>query len=183
MSELTGLTGLYPDLRVNGEELAWYWEQADRLGLAVTLNLGRIGSRSYQTDAVEEVATRYPRARIVIAHLAHLPLANSENERSNALWQEQILLGRHENISFDTSSLPALGVDDYPFPTALRYIRQAAELVGADKLMWGSDIPSMLCHATYQQLLNMLVLRSGLTEQQLEEILGETAQQVYLPTS
>ena len=30
MSEPVGFLGLYPDLRLDGEEMAWIWEEADR---------------------------------------------------------------------------------------------------------------------------------------------------------
>ena len=183
LSEPTGLTGLYPDLKIAGEEMAWILEQAERLELTVSLNLGTVGSRAYQTEEVATVVQRYPRLQLVIAHLAHPPLANPVDRRANELWLEQIDLGKHLNVWFDTSGLPAIGVEDYPYPTAMRYIRRAAGRIGADKLMWGSDIPAMLCHATYPQLITMFALHSGLNDHQVEKILGATADQVYFRAS
>lgn len=182
MSEPTGLVGLYPDLQINGDEMAWYWEQAERLRLVLILNLGRTDTDAYQTEAVREMVERYPQVRVVIAHLAHPPLTDPGNGQSNARWQAQIELGRYPNVWFDASGLPSLGLEDYPFPTALRYVRQAVELAGADKLIWGSDIPGQLCQATYPQLLNMFALHSGLNDEQLEKILSGTANAVYWGT-
>jgi predicted TIM-barrel fold metal-dependent hydrolase len=179
LSESTGLVGLHPDLRLSGEELSWYWEQAERFGLALAVNLGRVGMRAYQTAELKELVERYPGAKTVIVHLAHPPLTEPESDQSNSQWEAQVLLARYANVWLDTSGLPSLGVEDFPFPTALRYIRSAVELVGAEKLLWGSDIPWQFCHATYQQLLNMVAIHCGLTTGQLAMVLGETAKKVY----
>jgi predicted TIM-barrel fold metal-dependent hydrolase len=179
LSETTGLVGLHPDLRMGSEELAWYWEQAERMGLTLAVNLGRIGTLGYQTAELQDLVERYPGARTVIVHLAHPPLTAPGNEEANARWEQQVLLGRHANVWLDTSGLPALGVEDYPFPTALQYIRRAVELVGAEKFMWGSDIPSQFCYATYPQLVHMVAMHVGLADEQLALILGETARKVY----
>jgi len=182
ISEKTGLTGLHPDMQLEGEQMAWYWEQAEQLGMTVAINLGRIGTRSYQTDALQAIVQRHPRAKFVITCLAHPPLADPQDQQSNTQWQQQVMLAKETNVWLDTAGLPALGVQDYPFPTALKYILLAVELVGADKIMWGSDVPSQLCHATYPQLVNLLALHSRLNDYQLEKILGSNANEVYLST-
>jgi predicted TIM-barrel fold metal-dependent hydrolase len=180
-SEATGLSGLQPELHLDGDEMTWFWEQADRLGLVLNLNLGRPNTPSYQTDALRMLVERFAQARVVIAHLAHPPLTDPGNEQTNNLWREQAALARFPNVWLDISGLPSLGLEDYPFPTALRYIREAVGLVGAEKLIWGSDVPGQLCHATFPQLFNMFALHSGLDDGQLQQIFGETARRVYWP--
>jgi predicted TIM-barrel fold metal-dependent hydrolase len=179
LSETTGLAGLHAGLRINSEEVAWYWEQAERFELVLAVNLGRVGMDAYQTAALLELIERFPGAKTVIAHLAHPPLTEPESDDRITQWEEQVLLGRHANVWLDTSGLPALGIEDFPFPTALQFIRRAVELVGAEKLMWGSDVPWQFCHATYHQLLNMVAIHGGFAAGQLAMILGETAKTVY----
>lgn len=75
LTEPTGLTGRYSDMRLDAPEHRWLFEAAEKDGLVVTLDLGKIGSRAYQTDAVAVIAERHPDLHIVIAHLAQPPIA------------------------------------------------------------------------------------------------------------
>ena len=183
MTEPAGFTGLYPGLRLDGEEMEWIWEEADRRNLVVTLDLGGPRTRSYQTDAVRKVLERHPSLRVVIAHLAQPPIARVHDDALNRLWEEQILLGRDFNVWFDTAALPwhcSQAGEDYPYPTACRYIQRAAELIGAEKIMWGTDIPGLLTHATYLQLLD--VVRRHCTffsDEEMTKVLGASAETLY----
>ena len=114
-SEATGLCGLHPDARLDTPDIAWLWDALERLGWVLTLDLGAIGSRSYQTDAVRAIAEGHPDLRIVIAHLGQPnPSAEADVERWS-LWQEQIDLGQLPNVWFDTAALPAY-LPDEEFP-------------------------------------------------------------------
>jgi predicted TIM-barrel fold metal-dependent hydrolase len=49
-SEACGLVGLYPDLRLDEEAMAWIWEAAETRNMVVTLDLGGVGCASYQIE-------------------------------------------------------------------------------------------------------------------------------------
>lgn len=182
MSVSTGLVGLHPSLRLAGDEMAWIWEESEKRGLVITLDLGAIGSASYQTDGLREIVERHPRLRFVVAHLAQPPVANPNDDVLIRLWEEQIALARHPNIWFDLSALPgyASAVEDYPFPTAAAFVKQAVDAVGADRLLWGTDVPGLLMAATYLQLLRFVTVGCELTEDERKRILGLNARDVYL---
>ena len=179
MSEATGFSGVYPDLRLDGPEMKWIWEAAAERELVVTLDLGRGKTQGYQTEAVRKIIDWHPSLRIVIPHLAQPPIADMANEELNTLWEAQILLGQHENLWFDTAALPAYGEQEYPFAPTQHYIRRATELIGSEKLMWGSDIPGLLGQATYPQLLASVRNHAGFSDTELTAVLGGTARQVY----
>ena len=182
LTEPTGLTGCYSDLRIDGPEHRWLFAAAESDGLAVTFDLGKIGGRAYQTDAVAAIAERHPNLRIVIAHLAQPPIGECEDAASNELWKEQILLGRRENVFFDLSALPAYSADydEYPYAAARMYIQCAAELIGAEKIMWGTDVPGLLTSGSYRQLLNYVRLHCDfLSEAEMADVLGLNALRVY----
>lgn len=180
MTQPAGFTGVYPDLRLDGSEMLWIWEEAERRGLVVTLDLGKGRTPAYQTDAVQKILELHPTLTVVIAHLAQPALANPLDKELDRLWEQQILLGRHANVWFDTSALPAYCDEDYPFRSARLYLKRAAKLIGADKLMWGTDIPGLLGQATYEQLLNMIRCHTEFTPAELDGLLGGTAEHVYL---
>jgi predicted TIM-barrel fold metal-dependent hydrolase len=182
-SVATGLVGLHPDLRLDDPRHAWLWDEAERRRLVVTLDLGAVGSTSYQTAAVASLIDRHPDLRIVIAHLGQPALDVPGDETKDRLWQEQVLLGRHPNVWLDLASLPAYAAtagEEYPYPSAQRAIRRAVEMVGADTLLWGTDAPGLLGHATYPQLLQYLVRHCEfLSAADRTKLLGENAWHVY----
>ncbi len=182
LTEPTGLTGLYPDLRLNAPEHGWIFEAAERDGLVVTLDLGKIGSRAYQTEAVAALAERHPNLTFVIAHLAQPPIGENNNAELDDKWREQILLGRRQNVFFDLSALPAYApdFDEYPYVAARMYIKRAVDLISAEKIMWGTDVPGLLTSGSYRQLLNYVRLHCDfLSEAEMADALGLNALRVY----
>jgi predicted TIM-barrel fold metal-dependent hydrolase len=180
-SVATGLCGLHPEARLNEPELNWLWQALEQQGLVLTLDLGAIGSRSYQTEAVKMIAENYPRLKIVIAHLGQPTTQAETNPTLWAQWQAQIDLGKLPNVWFDSSALVAyLPQEEYPYPSAARYLHQAIERIGANRVMWGTDQPGTLLHLTYLQYVTLAkkhLTFLGTHEQAL--VLGETALQVY----
>ena len=180
-SEATGLWGLHPDARLDMPDIAWLWAELEQRGLVLTLDLGAIGSRSYQTGAVCAIAEGHPDLRIVIAHLGQPnPSAEADVERWG-LWQEQIDLGQLPNVWFDTAALPAyLPDEDFPYPTAERYLHLALERIGPSKILWGTDLPGLLRHLNYPQLVKLAKLHTrSLPPDAQAIILGENAMSVY----
>ena len=180
-SEATGLCGLHPNARLDMPNIAWLWDELERRGLVLTLDLGAIGSRSYQTGAVRAIAQGHPDLRIVIAHLGQPnPSAETDVARWD-LWQEQIDLGQLPNVWFDTAALPAyLPDEDFPYPTAERYLHLALERIGPSKILWGTDLPGLLRHLNYPQLVKLAKLHTqSLSPDEQAMILGENAMRVY----
>jgi predicted TIM-barrel fold metal-dependent hydrolase len=186
MSVGTGFMGLYPDLRLDEPAFVDLYALAAELGFTITLDLGAPGSPSYQTDLVEALARRHPATRLVIAHLAQPPLAAQyaapATSEQDAAWEEQLTLGRLPNVWFDLSALPhfASATEDYPWPSALAAVQRAAARIGADRLMWGTDIPGTLAGATYHQLLRWVSRHCDfLSPAERASVLGDTAAHVY----
>jgi predicted TIM-barrel fold metal-dependent hydrolase len=154
LSEPTGLCGLHPDARLDAPQLAWLWDALEVRGLVVVLDLGSVGSRSYQTTAVRAVAEAHPRLRMVIAHLGQIRPAVVADADLLRQWHEQIDLGRLPNVWFDSASLVAYcAEEEYPYPSAGEFLRRAADRIGAQRILWGTDIPGLLGQWNYRQLV------------------------------
>jgi len=180
-SEATGLCGLYPEARLDAPELNWLWQALEQRGIVLTFDLGAVGSRSYQTGAVRVIAETYPRLKIVIAHLGQ-PTAQAEKDPALwAQWQAQIELGLLSNVWFDSAALIAyLPHEEYPYPTAARYLHLALERIGAARIMWGTDQPGTLTHLTYRQYAALAKKHLAfLSAQEQALVLGENALHVY----
>ena len=180
-SVAAGLCGLHPDGRLDDPDLDWLWQAIDDHGLVLVVDLGAVDAVSYQTGALRRIAELHPDMTIVIAHLAQ-PTPRSESDtRLWCLWQEQIDLGLLPNVYFDTAALPAyLPGEDFPYPSAARYLELAVGRIGAGKIMWGTDQPGLLGVLSYPQLVRLGRLHTDfLAPEDRAAVLGETAMRVY----
>ena len=181
-SETGGLCGVYPGAELDAPELRWIWKAMEDEGKTVSFDLGRPGDRSYQTGQIRSIAQRHPGLKIVICHMGQPSRKAEQDPELWNLWLEQIRLGQLSNVWFDLSALPyhVRKEEEYPFPSTRRYFNLVLSITGAEKLLWGSDIPWLLGTATYAQLVRhgqRLVEKLSADEQ--ERILSGNAETVY----
>ena len=67
----------------------------------------------------------------------------------------------------------------YPYPSAIKSIREAADLVGMDRLMWGSDYPRTITAITYKMSYDFVLKSDELTHEEKALFLGENAMRFY----
>ena len=132
-----------------------------------------------QVGELREVIGECPRLRIAIGHLG---MANPPQTPcwENPSWQAQIRLARNERVYVETGGITWLyNSEFYPFPSAVRAIREAADLVGIDKLMWGSDYPRTITAITYRMSYDFLLKSTELSNDDKRLLLGENARRFY----
>jgi hypothetical protein len=132
-----------------------------------------------QVGELHEVIKECPKLCIAIGHLG---MANPPQSPcwENHDWRMQIKLAQHENVMIETGGITWLyNSEFYPFPSAIRAIREAAGLVGMDRLMWGSDYPRTITAITYRMSYDFIVKSAELTEEEKRLLLGENAQHFY----
>ncbi len=176
-----GLFALHPGASLRDDCCQWLWPEMARRGMTLTLDLGAIGSRSYETELVMGIARQHPRLRLVICHLAQPTAADEAFPARMRLWEQQVLLARRPNVWLDVSALPhKTAGEEFPWPSTGRWIRRALQLVGPRKLLWGSDMPGLLTAGTYPQLLRQMdVHLAGLSRPDRQAILGGNALRAY----
>jgi predicted TIM-barrel fold metal-dependent hydrolase len=177
----TGFFGVYPEADMAASQLDWLWRELEKQGLVLVLDLGEVGSRSYQTEAVRAIAENHPDLKIVIAHLGQPKPNVHADDRLKELWVRQISLGLLSNVWFDCAALPAyLPDEDFPFPSVEGNLQEAIDRIGPTKVLWGSDIPGLLSLASYPQLVKMARLHTAfLSPSDQEKVLWENARQVF----
>ena len=89
------------------------------------------------------------------------------------------LAKENSNVYLDTSTVPVYFQEEYPFPTSVKIIQEAYQAVGAEKLLWSSDYPGMLNHATMRELIDMVVRHSKIPQEDLRKIMGENAKKLW----
>lgn len=124
-----------------------------------------------QIAEFQQLIAECPNLRIAIGHFG---LATTNN------WKNQILLARNSNVFIESGGITWLyNSEFYPFPSAVKAIREAADLVGIDKLMWGSDYPRTICAITYRMSYDFILKTNDLTQSEKATFLGENAVKFY----
>ena len=148
--------------------------EANHVFLSITLEDG-----DRQVEELEEVISACPSLKIAIGHLG---MANPPQTPcwENESWRRQILLACHDNVMIESGGITWLyNAEFYPFPSAIRAIREAASLVGMEKLMWGSDYPRTITAITYRMSYDFIVKSQELSDEEKRLFLGENARRFY----
>ena len=142
--------------------------------LSITLEDG-----DKQVSELEEVIQEYPDLKIAIGHLG---MANPPQTPcwENESWRRQMKLARYEPVMIESGGITWLyNSEFYPFPSAIRAIKEAAELVGMEKLMWGSDYPRTITAITYRMSYDFVLKSQELSGHDKRLFLGENARRFY----
>ena len=163
-------------VRLNSDEMMRMFKlmEAKDVMLSVTLADG-----DTQVGEMEEVIQECPNLRIAVGHfgMANPPVTPPWQDKG---WQSQIRLARHENVMIESGGITWLYHSEfYPYPSAIRAFREAADLVGWERLMWGSDYPRTITAITYRMSYDFITKSTDLTEHEKTLLLGENAIRFY----
>ncbi len=124
-----------------------------------------------QTEMMQQIIDMFPDLRIAIGHFGMVTRDG---------WLEQIKLAKNKNVFIESGGITWLfNSEFYPFPSAIKAINQAADIVGYEKLMWGSDYPRTMTAITYKMSLDFIEKTTEITEKNKKLILGENARNFY----
>lgn len=124
-----------------------------------------------QVSEVEDVIKECPNLKIAIGHFG---MPTSDN------WESQINLARHKNVMIESGGITWLyNSEFYPFDGAATAIRKAADKVGMEKLMWGSDYPRTITAITYKMSYDFILKSKRFTENEKAQFLGLNAKDFY----
>lgn len=125
-----------------------------------------------QIAEMGEIIQECPRLKIAIGHFGMVTTPS---------FKSQVMLARlGENVMIEAGGITWLfNSEFYPFPSAVRSIREAAGWVGVDRLMWGSDYPRTITAITYRMSYDFILKTGELTTEEKEAFLGKNAQRFY----
>ena len=155
-------------VRLNCEEMMQMFHLMEQNGVLLSIDMA---DGATQVGELEEVIQEYPKLKVAIGHFGMV---------TRPQWKEQIKLARHPHVRIESGGITWLFNDDfYPYQGAVRAIREAAELVGFEKLMWGSDYPRTITAITYRMSYDFVSKSAELTEREKALFLGENARSFY----
>lgn len=138
---------------------------------------GKILSMCLADDAKQigemgEVIEECPHLKVAIGHFGMVTTDSFE--------QQVKLAQRGKNVMIESGGITWLyNSEFYPYPSAVRSIRQAADWVGMDRLMWGSDYPRTITAITYKMSYDFISKSAELTEEEKAAFLGTNALKFY----
>lgn len=155
-------------VRLNCEEMMQMFHLMEQNGVLLSIDMA---DGDTQVGELEEIIQECPKLKVAIGHFGMV---------THPQWKEQIKLARHPHVRIESGGITWLFNDEfYPFKGAVRAIREAAELVGFEKLMWGSDYPRTITAITYRMSYDFVSKSDELTEREKALFLGENARSFY----
>jgi L-fuconolactonase len=155
------------------DEVARGIQAVGRAGLAYDLLV-----RTRELPAARELVASMPELRFVVDHLAKPPIRGGALEP----WAGRVAaFADLPNASWKLSGLVTEAAWDAWQPNDLKpFVDQALEVLGPERLMFGSDWPVCLLAASYATVLaTARQLTAGLTETERSAVFGDNARSVY----
>lgn len=174
VSNGSGLMAYHPPIDLNGELMNACYRHAADNGLIVVMDIGRPRNCCWQVENLAAAIKNYRGVTFVICHLL------APQRTDIALLRDALSKLAMPNVYFDLASLASnQQPETYPYPTAVEHLKTAKRIVGADRLMFGTDMPSNLCRDTYSDLADYITLSGVFAQNELEDIFYNTANAVY----
>lgn len=144
------------------------FELADKTGKFVSIDLA---DGDEQCGYMEEIIKMFPKLKIAVGHFGMV---------TREKWLSQIRLARHKNVFIESGGITWLfNSEFYPYPSAVEAINEAANEVGFEKLMWGSDYPRTMTAITYKMSYDFICKSDKISDKDKELFLYKNAVKFY----
>lgn len=155
-------------VRLDSDEMMHLFHEMERRGVILGIELA---DGDLQVAEVETIVSECPDLVVVIGHFGMVTRPN---------WMSQIRLARHKNVYVESGGITWLFNDEfYPFNGAVKAIREAADAVGMEKLMWGSDYPRTITAITYKMSYDFIIKSSEMSDSDKQLFLSDNAARVF----
>lgn len=130
---------------IEGPLMPALWKRCEQLRVPMTV-LAPIS----RMEAIGKLADRCPDLTIVIDHMADCPVDQPEE------LEKLIALKRHPKLFVKISHTWQVSKQPYPWLDAQDLVKRLHAAFGPERLMWATDWPVSLPHATYEQTLRVV---------------------------
>lgn len=141
----------------------------EREGMVLSMCLGE---DERQIAEMGEIIEECPNLKVAIGHFGMVTTTAFESQVKLAL--------RGKNVMIESGGITWLyNSEFYPFLSAVRSIKQAADWVGIDRLMWGSDYPRTITAITYRMSYDFILKSREIGDADKAAFLGGNAKKFY----
>lgn len=153
---------------LTNQEMMTVFKLMEKYGIILSIDLA---DGAEQVGEMNEIIAEFPDLKIAIGHFGMVTRKD---------WQEQIKLARNKNVMIESGGITWLFHDEfYPFTGAVWAIKEAIELAGIEKLMWGSDYPRTMTAITYRMSFDFIINSNLLSSEEKSLFLGKNAVRFY----
>lgn len=169
-----GLMGCHEPFSLTSDKMMQIYDVINRHRGVLALDVGDYTMPSHQPERLAVIAKSFPDLKLVVCHL----LAPVAGETGRLLHSLELL--NQDNVWFDLAALPKiLAPCSYPFHAVHTVLSEAKQIIGSDRMMWGTDAPFAATQNPYGQLTDYLEQGNTFTEEELEKVYYKNAYQVY----
>lgn len=172
----------------NHEAFDPFWRKLSDLSLPLQLVTGFTTREDYlqSLEEIRDVVERFPDVQFVFPHLGGNVFPPSSENYTNSP-EDLLPLLKKKNVWFEVGYVLAYENRDlwgaayeYPYPEHERLIKRVYDEVGAERLLWGSDMPHLYRTCTYRQSLDLVRLHMDfLSASEKAAVLGDNAARLY----
>lgn len=160
--------------QLDGDMMEDAYSYAEAHRQVFVVDIGKCGSESWQVPQLRKAILRHPGMKFVVCHLLAC------GQKDEGALREGLELMKLPNVWFDLAAVTHnCRPDTFPYPKSMEFLKIAKNIVGADRLMFATDLPSALKRDTYGHYIRMLTDTDVFTAREKEWILHDTAQEVY----
>jgi predicted TIM-barrel fold metal-dependent hydrolase len=174
MSEGWGLSGIHPQGSLRSAGIRQLIKQVADRGMNLIIDTGPMKERGWDVDALKSLINEFSHVPIIIEHFCMPSPEVINNEKEHDKWLRMLCLAEKPNVSIGLSALPEVLDDYYPCKASILLIQEGLKRFGAEKFIWGSDIPGTMKRMTYRQTLDYLFL-ADLSESVIQKLVCENA--------
>lgn len=173
VSSFGGLMGCHDTFRLDSERMFKIYEMINKYNAVVAFDIGDLSMESHQVDAIYNIAKAFPNLKILVCHL----LAPTRDTLDKVYDELKTL--KLPNIWFDLAALPKIMDVKYPYKEVISIIKDAIEILGSDRLLWGTDAPFATVRDSYENLSDYIEKSNEFTKDELENIYYNNAKRLY----
>lgn len=162
-----GLSGFHRELKINDASFERLLKKANEIGLTVAFDMGTIAMQSFDFDSFKELTEKYPNVLFVMTH-CFFPRNDGNNDKRIEMAKRLTA----DNFVMDFANLDVIG--------QAKYLKELKEIIGAERMLWGTDLPGVLCRSTYRELIDRVEASGIFSASELPLVMGENAKRVYL---
>ncbi len=158
-----GIMGSHPLFALDDKFMLDFYSRIAEKNGVIAFDLGSPGDESHQAEAIKHIAETFPSLPVVVCHLGSFKLGHE------SIFKDELKEMNKENIFFDLAALFwKTRPEAYPFPVSQFYVDYAKNLVGTNRLMWGSDVPSTTVRLEYEKQIDYI--RECFTDKEAEKV-------------
>ena len=193
-SSSLGLKGLYFEIEhfrivgstatVDDDRFNPLWEEITDLDMVLVWDIGRHldpADHRIHLERVRRVIERFPRMVSILTHFGSY-IRDPKTKRIHN-WEDILAISALPNVFLEILQVqyPSTRTgDEYPFPMGQNTIEEAFRRLGAEKLVWGADMPALERACSYRQSLDYVRLHcSFMTDREKDRVLGGNAAEIF----